>query len=144
MIKALRHVGLVVNDLNSSLNFWRDIMGFKVIRQLEEKGKNIDKVLGLKNVDVTTIKLSAPDGNVLELLRFNSHRSSSNWSGSPYSTGLTHIALTVQDMERTCQRLKKAGVTFPAEPQLSADGNVKVIYATGPEGVLIELVEVVS
>ena len=144
MIKALRHVGLVVNDLNSALNFWRDIMGFKVIRRLEEKGEIIDKILGLKNVDVTTIKLSAPDGNVLELLRFNSHRSRSNWSGSPYSTGLTHIALTVQDMERTCQRLKKAGVTFPAEPQLSADGNVKVIYATGPEGVLIELVEVVS
>ena len=144
MIKALRHVGLVVNDLNSALNFWRDIMGFKVIRRLEEKGEIIDNILGLKNVDVTTIKLSAPDGNVLELLRFNSHQSSSNWSGRPYSTGLTHIALTVQDIERTCQRLKKAGVTFPAEPQLSADGNVKVIYATGPEGVLIELVEVVS
>ena len=141
MIKALRHVGLVVNDLNSSLNFWCEILGFKIVKRLEEKGKALDTMLGLKNVNVTTVKLAAPDGGILELLRFNSHPSSCNWSGNQYSTGLTHIALTVQDIEDAYKRLKQAGVTFPAKPQLSADGKVKAIYAKGPEGIFIELVE---
>ena len=38
-------------------------------------------------------------------------------------------------------QLSKEGVTFPASPQRSPDGSVEVIYATGPEGLLLELVE---
>jgi catechol 2,3-dioxygenase-like lactoylglutathione lyase family enzyme len=141
MITAIRHVGLVVTDLEKSLKFWCDMMGFVVSRQMEESGPHIDAMMGLKDVRVTTAKLSAPDGNLLELLFFHSHKDKLNWEGKPYSTGLTHIALTVQDLDETCRRLQQAGVTFPAESQRSPDGMVKVIYATGPEGLLLELVE---
>lgn len=144
MIAAIRHIGLVVSDLEKSLNFWCDTMGFVFSRQMEESGPHIDAMMGLKGVRVTTAKLSAPDGNMLELLFFNSHKDKPNWEGKPYSTGLTHIALTVQDLDETCRRLQHAGVTFPAEPQRSPDGGVKMIYATGPEGVLLELVEIIN
>jgi catechol 2,3-dioxygenase-like lactoylglutathione lyase family enzyme len=144
MIAAIRHIGLVVSDLEKSLNFWCDTLGFVVSRQMEESGPHIDAMMGLKGVRVTTAKLSAPDGNLLELLFFHSHKDKPNWEGKPYSTGLTHIALTVQDLDETCLRLQHAGVTFPAEPQRSPDGLVKVIYATGPEGVLLELVEIIN
>ena len=144
MIAAIRHIGLVVSDLEKSLNFWCDTLGFVVSRQMEESGPHIDAMMGLKGVRVTTAKLSAPDGNLLELLFFHSHKDKPNWEGKPYSTGLTHIALTVQDLDETCLRLQHAGVTFPAEPQRSPDGVVKVIYATGPEGVLLELVEIIN
>ena len=144
MITAIRHIGLVVSDLQNSIKFWCEIMGFLVIRQMEESGPHIDLMMGLKNVKVTTVKLSAPDGNLLELLCFHSHPTKARWEGSPFSTGFTHIALTVNDLEETCRRLKLFGVSFPAEPQKSPDGGVKVIYATGPEGVLLELVEVLN
>ena len=143
MITAIRHVGLVVTDIKKSLKFWCETMGFVVSRQMEEAGPHIDAMMGLKNVRVTTAKLSAPDGNLLELLCFHSHPDKGQWEGSPYSTGLTHIALTVSDLDETCRRLKEVGVKFPAEPQASPDGNAKVIYATGPEGILLELVEVI-
>ena len=42
------------------------------------------------------------------------------------------------------KKLSKVGVTFPASPQTSPDGKVEVIYAKGPEGILLELVEVLS
>jgi catechol 2,3-dioxygenase-like lactoylglutathione lyase family enzyme len=144
MTTAIRHVGLVVADLEKSLRFWCDTMGFVVSRQMEESGAHIDAMMGLKNVKVTTTKLADPDGNLLELLYFHSHPDKPQWEGKPYSTGFTHIALTVQDLDETLRRLKLVGASVPAEPQLSPNGQVKVIYASGPEGVLLELVEVMS
>ena len=98
----------------------------------------------MKDVRVTTAKLADPEGNLLELLCFHSHPDKHYWDGKPYSTGFTHIALTVQDLDETLCRLKQIGASVLAEPQLSPDGQVKVIYASGPEGVLLELVEVIK
>ena len=144
MITAIRHVGLVVDDLEQSLRFWCDSMGFVVSRQMEEFGPHIDAMMGLKDVRLTTAKLAAPDGNLLELLCFHSHPDKPRWAGKPYSTGFTHIALTVKDLDETLLRLEQFGASIPAEPQLSPDGEVKVIYATGLEGILLELVEVIK
>lgn len=142
MITAIRHIGLVVNDLEKSLKFWCEVMGFTQLRQIDETGPYIDSMLGLKDVHVTTVKLSAPDGNLLELLFFHSHPDKIRWEGRPYSTGLTHIALTVDNLQETCNRLEKIGVSFLSKPQRSPDGSVNVIYATGLEGLFLELVEV--
>lgn len=142
MISAIRHTGLVVADLDRALRFWCDLLGFKVMKQMEESGPHIDAMMGLQDVRVTTAKLAAPDGNLLELLQFHSHPDRPQWDGSPYATGFTHIALTVTDLAQLVSKLRRHGVSFPARPQRSPDGSVKVIYAQGPEGVLLELVEV--
>lgn len=141
MITQIRHTGLVVTDLEKALHFWCGLLGFKVARQMEESGPHIDAMMGLKDVRVTTAKLSAPDGGMIELLRFHSHPDRPRWEGSPYSIGFTHVAMTVLDLDATCKKLAAEGVAFFAPPQLSPDGNVKVTYCAGPEGVLLELVE---
>jgi catechol 2,3-dioxygenase-like lactoylglutathione lyase family enzyme len=141
MITQLRHTGLVVADLKGALSFWRDLLGFKVEKQMDESGPHIDAMMGLKDVRVTTVKMTAPQGGMLELLHFQSHPDSPAWLGQPYSTGFTHIAITVGNMDMALKKLSDAGVIFPAPPQYSPDGSVKVIYCKGPEGVLLELVE---
>lgn len=144
MISSIRHTGLVVADFERALHFWCDILGFKVVKQLDESGAHIDAMMGLTDVHVTTAKLAAPDGNLIELLHFNSHPEQPRWNGKPYSTGFTHIALTVRDLDRFISKLTQEGVSFPAPPQHSPDGSVRVIYAQGPEGVLLELVELLE
>jgi len=141
MILSIRHTGLVVADLERSLHFWCDVLGFKLLKQMHESGPHIDAMMGLHNVSVITAKLAAPDGNILELLNFDSHLDASSWQGFPYSTGFTHIALSVDNLDLLFLELASEGVTFPAVPQLSPDGSVKVIYAKCPDGVLVELVE---
>ena len=141
MITQIRHTGLVVADLEGALRFWRDLLGFKVEKQMDESGPHIDAMMGLKDVRVTTVKMSAPEGGMVELLHFQSHRDSPAWRGQPYSTGFTHIAMTVGSMDMAFKKLTDAGVVFPGPPQYSPDGAVKVIYCKGPEGVLLELVE---
>ena len=144
MIRAIRHTGLVVADLDRALHFWCDVLGFRVERRMDESGPHIDAMMGLKDVRVTTVKLAAPDGNLIELLYFHSHPDKPSWKGEPYSTGFTHIALTDENLDELLQRMKAAGAAVPAETQFSPDGKVKVIYAKGPEGVLLELVEVIK
>ena len=141
MITQIRHTGLVVADLEGALRFWRDLLGFKVEKQMDESGPHIDAMMGLKDVRVTTVKMAAPEGGMIELLHFQSHPDSPAWLGQPYSTGFTHIAMTVGNMDMAFKKLTDAGVVFAAPPHYSPDGAVKVIYCKGPEGVLLELVE---
>lgn len=144
MITAIRHTGLVVTDLDQALRFWCDLLGFRVAKRMDESGPHLDAMMGLEQVRVTTVKLSAPDGNLVELLRFHSHPDAPAWEGKPCSTGFTHIALTVQDLDAAYEKLGAAGVHFNAPPQRSPDGYAKVCYCRGPEGVLLELVEVLQ
>ena len=144
MITQIRHTGLVVANLQSALHFWCDVLGFRVVKQMDESGPHIDAMMGLMDVRVTTAKLVAPDERMIELLHFQSHPDRPAWEGTPYSTGLTHVAMTVTDLDASCERLKSEGVVFSAPPQLSPDGAVKVTYGKGPEGVLLELVEVLK
>jgi catechol 2,3-dioxygenase-like lactoylglutathione lyase family enzyme len=142
MITAIRHTGIVVSDLDKCLNFWTKIMGFEIFKIAEEKGKHVDGVMGLKDVDVTTAKLKAPDGNLIELLKFNSHKSEKAWNGNPYSTGITHIALQVDNLDKVIEKLTKHDVEFPGPGQTGPEKYAKVVYARGPEGLILELVEI--
>ncbi len=142
MITAIRHTGIVVSDLNKCLDFWTKIMGFKIFKIAEEKGKHVDGVMGLEDVNVTTAKLKAPDGNLIELLKFNSHKSEKTWNGTPYSTGITHIALQVDNLDNVIEKLGKHDVKFPGPGQTGPDKYAKVVYARGPEGLILELVEI--
>jgi catechol 2,3-dioxygenase-like lactoylglutathione lyase family enzyme len=144
MITAIRHTGLVVADLESALRFWCDLLGFQMHKRMNESGPHLDAMMGLRDVRVITAKLAAPDGNLLELLHFQSHPDAPAWTGKPCSTGFTHMAFTVPDVDAAYARLKAAGVIFHAPPQFSPDGYAKVCYCRGPEGVLIELVEVLK
>jgi catechol 2,3-dioxygenase-like lactoylglutathione lyase family enzyme len=133
-----------VADLEQALHFWRDLLGFKVAKQMDEAGLHIDAMMGLKGVRVTTVKLTATEGGMIELLKFHSHPDIPAWLGTPYSTGFTHVAMTVRNLDGMYEKLSKAGVHFFAKPQHSPDGTVKVIYCRGPEGVLLELVEMLN
>ena len=141
MIKAIRHTGIVVTNLQESLRFWCNLLGFKVSKIMEESGPHVDGLMGLSDVNVTTAKLAAPDGNLIELLHFTSHLDQPAWGGTPYSTGLTHIAFTVDNLDELIGNLVAAGVEILGPPQIGPDRYAKVIYAKGPEGVLLELVE---
>ena len=74
IVKNIRHTGIVVKNLQRAIKFFTQILGFKVLKQADETGKFIDKILNLKKTKLITVKLSAPDGNVLELLRFGNYK----------------------------------------------------------------------
>ena len=141
MIKNIRHTGMVADDLDASLHFYRDLLGFKITKKMEESGRFIDTILSLPNVAVTTVKMAAPDGSLIELLKFHSHSEKMN-ARKICAPGITHIAFEVDALDDVYERLKDEGIVFTAPPQVSPDGYAKVTFCSAPEGTSIELVEV--
>jgi catechol 2,3-dioxygenase-like lactoylglutathione lyase family enzyme len=141
MIIGVRHTGIVVHDIEGALNFWTNLLGAKILVDQIEKGEFISLLLGIENVSVRTVKLDAGDGTVVELLSFRSHQDESMWTGKPYSTGITHVALNVSDIEKLTLNLEMAGY-FQLNPfNVDPSGKVKVAYLRGYEGLLLELVQ---
>jgi len=139
-MKAIRHTGIIVSDLDKVLCFYKEILGLKIQREMNESGEYMDNLSGLKCVKVKTIKLSADDGTLIELLYYESHpRKIMN--RNVCDTGYSHIAFSVNNLEYEYKRLKENGVKFNSKPLISPDGKAKVVFCRDPEGNLIELVE---
>ena len=144
-MRAVRHFGIVVSDMERSLRFYRDLLGLKIVRVMDESGEYIDNMLSLQNVRVTTVKMSADSGSTLvELLEFKSHPRQSRGDREVCSVGPSHVAFSVGDLDAVHRRLSQAGVHFNAPPQLSPDGYAKVAFCRDPDGTLVELVEVLD
>ena len=136
----LRHIGITVLDLDKELDFYKNILGFKIRRCATEKSDFIDKLSSLESVKVKTVKLADAKGNLIELLCYLSHPCASK-KIPICESGFTHIALTVNDLDREYIRLKNKGIDFNWQPQVSPDKKAKVAFCRDPEGNLIELVE---
>ena len=142
MINAVRHTGLVVRDLEKAANFYR-ALGFSDFNHSIEEGKFIDQVTGLIDTKLEWIKLKSPDGFLLELLKYHSHIDSSEFIlQDSNKLGCSHMAFGVDDIEKTCRKIKKMGGSIVNKPALNEDGKVKVAYCHDVEGILMEIVEV--
>ena len=143
-VVSVRHVGVVVTNLDRSLVFYRDLLGLRETRTMHESGDYVDTLLGLRDASVVTIKLAAPSGETLvELLAFGSPKAT-NVERTFVDPGPTHIAFTVGNLETFVDRLAEAGVRFTAPPQISPDGCAKVTFCFDPDGTPIELVEMLD
>jgi len=141
MIEAIRHTGIVVNDLDCQISFYR-VLGFSELSRKQEIGPFIDQVTGIDSVEVEWVKMKAPDGSVLELLKYHSHSLPiAQQEATSNQMGCSHIALTVTEINKICRAIENSGGSVVNSPALSPDGHVKVAYCHDPEGVLIEVVE---
>ena len=142
MIKHIRHPGIVTDELEPLLYFYRDLLGFEIVAHADESGQFIDTVLGLKGVCVTTIKMKTSDGGILELLNYKSHPLPQE-DRVINDIGISHIAFTVDDVDSDYQRLGEKGVKFYSSPQTNPEGTAKVVFCEDPEGNILELVQII-
>ena len=142
MILNIRHVGIVVSNLENSIAFYRDLLGFEIISNTLEPSLFIDKLLGISNSKLTTVKMKLPEGQVLELLHFQSHQDPDIRIKDLVSVGITHFALTVKNIELLYTKLINHGVEFIHPPEKSPDGKAIVTFCADPVGNYIELVQI--
>ena len=137
---SIRHVGIVVSDMEASLCFYCDFLGLQYTNVVAESGPFLDRILGMDMAKIRTAKLVGSDGpTLLELLAFDQPETTKS---TPLTAiGPTHVALSVSDLDQIYQRMIKAGVVFNAPPALSADASVRVAFCRDPDGSFVELVE---
>jgi len=146
MISSIRHVGVVVRDLEESLKFYCGVLGLSIYRRHTEKtGEFIDSLTGIQRVTVEWVKLIIPKGGLIELLQYHSHPDPDCFKKAEPSPsnrlGCSHVALTVDDLSRLYEDLVKNEYVCNSEPLRSSDGKVKILYCHDPDGTILELIE---
>lgn len=143
MIERLRHTGIVVIDLDESLQFYTQKMGFVISKRMDESGSFIDKILGFDNLNITTVKMTLHEGQMIELLDFKAHKTKP-LSKRINDIGPTHLAFTVSNVDDVYEDFSNDGIEFISVPTISPDGYAKVAFCRAPEGTYIELVELIK
>jgi catechol 2,3-dioxygenase-like lactoylglutathione lyase family enzyme len=126
-----QHVTVSVSDVEKSLAFYRDLLGFPVLGRLYY---NNDVGLVIDFLDI---------GNnaILEIFSFSKAQvKPSEFIPNDLQLGLRHMAFKVDNTDAIAERLKQAGIEFTLEP-LDATGGVRIAFFKDPDGTLIEVVQ---
>ena len=140
----IRHTGIVVTDMEKSLEFYRDLMGLKPVMDFAEKGRFIDTISNAGGIDLRMVKLIAEDGSMIELLHYVSHPQPERGENKLYETGPTHVAFAVDDVDKTYADWSGKGVKCNSAPVVSPDGKAKVFFCQDPDGTYLEIVQILD
>lgn len=141
MLQALSHIGICVSDIERSIRFYRDALGFRYVSELEVAGEPSDSLLRLRNVELKALYLER-DGVRIELLYYASPpRKAAARPHEMNDLGFTHLSFRVTDLEGTLAALREAGATVLESTVVRIPGGDPLAaFLTDPDGVLIELV----
>lgn len=121
------HTMLRVGNLDTSISFYTDIMGMKLLR----KSENTEYKYTLAFVGYG----DESEGAVIELTY--------NWGVESYDLGnaFGHIAIGVDDIYTTCDAIKAAGGNVTREPGPVKGGTTHIAFVEDPDGYKIELIQ---
>jgi lactoylglutathione lyase len=121
------HTMIRVNDLEESLRFYCDSLGMMLLRKKDyPSGRFTLAFVGYG---------SEESHAVIELTY--------NWDIRQYELGTAfgHIALGVEGLVETCERLRARGVKIAREPGPMKHGGSEIAFVEDPNGYRIELIE---
>ncbi|HEX4653229.1 MAG TPA: VOC family protein [Candidatus Udaeobacter sp.] len=142
------HTGITVSDLDRSLEFWRDVLGFEFSHRAHQQGEMAEQITGVKGAELQLAVVKAPNGHKIELLEYlaPSERRKSI-KARPCDVGHVHVALLVDDVHAVLERIAASGWKAAGKPQtLKAGPNAgkRVVYVRDPDGMTIEFMEAVG
>jgi glyoxylase I family protein len=144
-IIAADHTGITVSNLERSLAFWRDVLGFEFSHTAHQKGERPEQITGVKGADLKLAVLKTPTGHKIELLEYYapSDRNKQN-DLRPCDLGHVHVALIVDDLDAVLERIASLGWKASGKPQILDHGpnaGKRVVYVHDPDGTTIEFMQ---
>lgn len=142
-IKKVHHHGFTVADLDKSLHFYHDVLGFEIVRISERSNlPSYDHMLGYKDVKLRVGLLRHPINEfLLELFQYVNPKSEPR-KLSNYFVGSSHIAYEVDDIDKEYELLKRNGygaINSPVDVVRDGKKVARGIYALDPDGISVEM-----
>lgn len=128
---GIDHVAVVVPDLEASVAFYRDLLGFEVSARHETRGQRTGMVSAVVTGGPTTFVLvqgTEPDSQVSRFL-------------GECGPGVQHVAVRVRDLPAAVEALEAAGVEFEMPMIESPFTRQMFTIRDARIGVRIELIE---
>ena len=139
------HTGITVSNLERSLAFWRDVLGFELSHTAHQKGELAREITGVEGAEIKLAVLKTPGGHKIELLEYLAPADRKRANLRPCDIGSVHVALLVEDLDVTLDRIAVSGWKTAGQPQILTKGlnaGKRVVYVRDPDGTTIEFMQV--
>src|SRR5215469_4180509 len=103
------HTGITVSNLERSLAFWRDVLGFEFSHTAQQKGELAEEITGVKGAELKLAVLKTPGGHKIELLEYLAPADRKRANLRPCDVAFAHIALLVDDLEAMLDKISASG-----------------------------------
>src|SRR5512132_473817 len=140
-LTRMDNVGIVVEDLAATIDFFRDV-GLELEGRATIEGEWAGRVTGLGDQRVEIAMMRTPDGHGrLELSRFLTPPTVADHRNAPVNAlGYLRVMFAVDDLDEMLARLGKRGAELVGQV-VRYENSYKLCYIRGPEGLLIGLAE---
>jgi len=134
-VSAFNHVGQCVTDLERSKRFYCELFGFTLEREITPPDEGSAQLMSLTPPLAMTAAYLVRDGLVLELLHYAAAGQTRPFrSRTMNEPGLTHLSLSVDDIDATCARVAEYGGEVVASSNIGA-----AVFIRDPDGQFVEL-----
>src|SRR5215469_9687912 len=139
-------VGITVRDMNTSVKFYTEVLGFRKISDEEFSGTNYEKLENVFGLNIRVVRLQLGDEQIELTDYLTSGGRSIPEDAKANDLSFQHIAIVVSDMNKAYTQLRKFNVEFVSTtPQTlpktipPAEG-VKAFYFHDPDKHNLELI----
>ena len=144
-IVSTDHTGITVSNLERSLVFWRDVLGFELSHTADQKGEMAREITGVDGAEIKLAALKTPGGHKIELLEYLAPADRKRADIRPCDVGSVHVALVVHDLDNVLERIAASDWKAAGKPQTLTRGpnaGKRVVYVRDPDGTTIELMQI--
>lgn len=131
MIERIDHAAIVVSDMQKSIDFYTQNLGFEYIRNLEFADR-----------ELVILALGQKPAAKLELLRYDATDAALHVPEDRTILGLRHLAFHVSDIAETHALLGEKGVKLIEDPPFQKEDGPPIAFGMDPDGILLEFTEI--
>ena len=142
-IIATDHTGITVTNLERSVAFWQDVLGFELSHRAHHTGELASEVTGVPGAEISIAVLKGY-GHKIELLEYLAPADRKDVDLRPCDVGSVHVALMVDNLDAVLSTIAASGWRAAGEPQTLNTGpntGKRVVYVRDPDGTTIELMQ---
>jgi catechol 2,3-dioxygenase-like lactoylglutathione lyase family enzyme len=139
------HTGITVLNLERSLAFWRDVLGFELSHTAHQTGELAREITGVAGAEIKLAVLKTPGGHKIELLEYLAPTDRKHVDLRPCDVGHVHVALLIDDLDAVLKRIAASGWKAAGKPQTLQTGpnaGKRVVYVRDSDGTTIEFMQV--
>ena len=143
-IFATDHTGITVSNLERSLAFWRDVLGFELSHTAHQAGEMASEITGVAGAEIKLAVVKTPGGHKIELLEYLAPPDRTDVDLRPCDVGSVHVALIVDDLDAILSAITASGWKAAGKPQTLQSGpnaGKRVVYVRDPDGTTIEFMQ---
>lgn len=140
MTYASSHVGICVADIDRSIRFYCEGLGFELAERYDldsEQMPGLDRSLEVAGPLQVISQMITSGAMKVELLAYPGRPPQGTPSASRGLLGLTHLSFNVEKVDTAAKRLEKFGGTILEETR--SDAGIVLLFLADPDGTRIEL-----